>query len=175
MGVRHQAQCRAFERLQDFDDGMGRVAHAQDAAQRQLVGQRRRQGFDGHEGRAARGKGVLQLGAGAGLGQAHLAEDFGGGHAARVGAHAVHQRRHAFARQQQRQQRRQVGQLARAVVAGDEHRRVFSSGAGQRREGALGGVHEAGQLLDGFALDAHGKQNAAEFEVRHAVFQHGAI
>jgi hypothetical protein len=106
---------------------------------------------------------------------AHLGQDLGRGHASRILLHAVDQHRHAFARQQQGQQRRQVGQLARAVVAGDEHRRDTPGGAAAARTSCFRGVHEAGDLVHRFALDAHGQQDAAQFEVGHAPVQHGAV
>ena len=77
-----------------------------------------------------RGLGVGHAG---GRRQAHRLEDFGGGDPARIARDAVHQHRHALARQQHGQQRRQVGHLARAVVAGDQHRRVVARRRRQQR------------------------------------------
>jgi hypothetical protein len=43
------------------------------------------------------------------------------------------------------------------------------------RRNAFRGLHETGDLVHRFALDAHGQQDAAQFEVGHAPVQDGAV
>jgi hypothetical protein len=84
-------------------------------------------------------------------------------------ARAVDQHRQAFAGQQQRQQRREHRQLARAVVAGQAPpRRLAGRHAVQPR---VGGIEEAGHLLGRLALDAHGQAERADLEVADGAVQ----
>ena len=79
---------------------------------------------------------------------------------------AVHQHRHALAREQQREQRRQIGQLARAVVAGQHAPPAAPTRA--RDAARAHRIEEAGHLLGRLALDAHGEAEGADLEVGHA-------
>ena len=91
-------------------------------------------------------------------------------HPARLGAHAVQQHALAGARQQQRQQGREHGQLARAVVAGQHDHGAVAGG--QQRQALVRGVQEPAHLLGRLALDAHGQAEGANFQVGHAAVQH---
>ena len=90
-----------------------------------------------------------------------LGKHLGSGHPARIVRHAVHQHRHALARQQQGQQRRQVRHAcARRCSSGSRPARTRPAGACKRLERGFGRVQEAGDLVDRLALDAHRQQIA---------------
>jgi hypothetical protein len=74
-----------------------------------------------------------------------------------------------FLREQQRQQRRQVRQPARAVVRRQKDR----GSRGRYRDAALvRRAQKAGQLGDAFALDAHRERKRTELEVGDAAVEH---
>ena len=89
--------------------------------------------------------------------------------AARLGAHAVQQHGQPLARQQQRQQRREHGQLARTVVAG-QHDHGAVAGR-KKRHPAVGGAEKAAHFLGRFALDAHGQAEGADFQIGHVAVE----
>jgi hypothetical protein len=93
-----------------------------------------------------------------------------GEHAARLARAAMHQHRQPLARQQQRQQRRQHGQLARAVVAGQHDQRA--AGGRKQVQPRVRRIEEAGHLLGRLALDAHGQAETADLQVGHGAVQH---
>jgi hypothetical protein len=82
----------------------------------------------------------------------------------------MHQHRQALARQQQRQQRRQHGQLARPVVAGQHH----DGAAGSRHpvHPCVRGVQKTGHLGGRFTLDAHGQAEGPDLQVTHRAVEH---
>ncbi len=154
---------------------MRRIAHAQNTPHRQQARHLRRQRADIHEHRLPRRKPARRV---CGIGcrcQSQRLENFGAGHAARVPAHAMHQHRHALARQQQRQQRRQVGDPARTVVTRDNHRRVIAGRRDQCGKRRFGGLQETADFLDRLTFYPHGQQNGAQFQIRYPLLQHGRI
>ena len=85
---------------------------------------------------------------------------------------AVHQHRQALLRQQTSQQRCEVGQLARAVVAGDDHHGLGLMGLRPHGQTLLGGVEKACQLFGAFALETHGNAKAAQLQITDLAVQH---
>ncbi|MNT18154.1 hypothetical protein D3C72_1533380 [compost metagenome] len=86
------------------------------------------------------------------------------------GLHAMYQHRQPFARQQQRQQWREGGQAACAVVTGNDdgrHRawRAKACHAGMHR------IPQAAHLFGGFSLDAHGDAEGAYLIVADVAIQ----
>ncbi len=85
-------------------------------------------------------------------------------------ARSMHQHRDTLPREQQRQQRYQIGLLARAVVARDDHHLTLRRR--QRQAVRMRGLQHAGQLVRRLALDPVRHQHGAEFEVGDASGQH---
>ena len=73
------------------------------------------------------------------------------------------------------EQRRQVGLLARAVIAGDHNRHRFADRRRQLNGVLLHRFIEALHLRFTFALDAQGNKNAAELKVRHLAVKHPRV
>ena len=86
------------------------------------------------------------------------------------GSRAVHQHAQAFTRQQQGQEWREHRQLARTVVAGQNH--GGAAGVGKSRKALMGGVQKAGHFFWRFALDAHGQAKATHLQVAHCAVKH---
>ncbi len=86
---------------------------------------------------------------------------------------AMNQHRHALAGQQQRHQWHQVGLLARAIEAGQEHA-ARAVGHQDLRGARLHRPLEGQQFFSAFALDAQAQQDGAELQVGHLAIQDGA-
>ena len=83
---------------------------------------------------------------------------------------AVHQHRQTFARQQQRQQRGQHRQLARAVVAGQHDQGAL--GGGDTVQAGVCSVQKTRHFFAGLPLDPHGKAERTDFQVGDGAVQH---
>ncbi len=166
VGVGGDEQRRATHRVHELDHAVPRVAQADDLAHRQQP----------REPRAKQARADVRDAAGRDrLGRLHGRDAQGlqhlaGEHAARLGAHAVQQHGQALAGEQQREQRREHGQPARAVVAGQHDGGYIACGNGS--ETGVGGVEEAAHLVGGFALDAHGDAEGAHFVVGDLSVEH---
>ena len=173
VGVVHDSHRRAERperaRRQHLGDRVPRIAQADDAAHLEQAGERRAQVARGDENRVASRPGVFDLGGVACDRQAEVVKDLAGGHAARVVHRAVHQHVGTFLRQQQGEQRREVRELARAVVRRQHDGRKRRP---NRDAARVRGGQEAGELVDRFALDAHREHEGAEFEVADAAVEH---
>ncbi|MCY1369567.1 hypothetical protein D9M69_566140 [compost metagenome] len=145
---------------------MRRVAQAHRAAHVEQALEARAQHLGGHKSQRTRGE---RRHAGRGR-DAEFGEHAGGEHALVFGGGAVHQHRHAVARQQQGQQGREHRQFARTVVAGQHH--GGEAVVGHALQAGVGRVEETGHLVRGFALDAHGQAERAGFQVGHAAVEH---
>jgi len=86
--------------------------------------------------------------------------------------HAVHEDGYAVTAEQQREERRQVRQPARAVVRRQDHRSQAALRHGKGCDLAVDRRHEAGEFLRRFALDAVREQDGAEFQRRHRPVEH---
>src|SRR5579863_759269 len=117
MRVVHEPQPGRGEGLENLDERMRRVAHAHDLAQRKQTSELRRERRGRRERDAAAGDRIFYLAMRARRLDAELRKNLGARDAAWVGVDAMHQHRHAFAREQEREQRHEVRLFARAVVA----------------------------------------------------------
>ncbi len=175
MGVRRQTQRRSGEWLHDLDQRMSRVAYAEQTAHCQQARHARRQRLDRHEDRPALGEMRSGLFNVLRKRESERLQYFGGGDPIMIVRHAVDQHRHALPSQQQRQQRRQIRHLARAVVTRDHDRRIVSDRRRQMRERCFRRIEETGNLVDRLALDAHREHDCTEFQIGHAAIQHRCI
>jgi hypothetical protein len=121
----------------------------------------------------AAGEARFGVGEAGGRGDAEGFEEGKGADPALEVVAALDQHRNSLAGQQQRQQGHQVGLAAGAVVGGQHHQ------ARARRHGHVGGAGVEGtleteQLVRRFSLDAHGQDDGAQLQVRHAAIHHVA-
>ena len=165
MGVAADHQRVAVAGVHELDQAVRRVAQADDLAHLEQALQARTQQAGRHEAHLA---GLQRLDRMV-SGHAQQRQHGGRGHAPAFGRRAMHQHRQALARQQQRQQRGQHRQLARAVVAGQHH---GGASLGRHLVGAPGrGIEETGHFLRRLALDAHREAEGAEFELADAAVE----
>ena len=107
--------------------------------------------------------------------QTKLGEDLLAGDASVVVSEAVYQDGYAKALHEQRQQRRQVGAAAGAVVGRDDDRAQLAGWAAKAWQARVGRGKKAGHLVDCFGLHAQGDGDGAQFEVRYLPIENGAV
>ena len=164
VGVAADQHRRACAGLHQLDQAVRRVAQPDHAAHVQQALETGVQQPGGHKGHAASGYGCD----GCVCGYIQRRQHALCGHSARLGVGAMHQHGQPFAGQQQCQQGREHGQLARTVVAGQHH---GGGGCGNGCDPCVGGIQKPGHLRRGFALDAHGQAERAHFQVGDGAVQ----
>ncbi|MPM63368.1 hypothetical protein SDC9_110248 [bioreactor metagenome] len=151
--------------VDELDHAVRGIAQTDDFARTQQPGQARQQGFGLNMGDLT----IRQLARGGQGRDAELLQHVGGQHAPRLGAHAVQQHGQPFARQQQRQQRGEHRQLARAVVAGQHDDGLLAGG--KPRKPCVRGVEKTAHLLQRLPLDAHGDAERTDLQVADVAVQ----
>jgi hypothetical protein len=152
------------------------VAQAEAAAQGKLAVEAGREQRQRQVGDTALIDQALRLLHAAARPQTVLAEHLLAGDPPVIVAHAVQQHRNAEALQQQRQQWRQIGVAARAVVGRDDHRADLSAGrASQGRQARVRGGEKAAHFIDRFGLHAQRDGDRPEFEIRDLAIEHRAV
>ena len=170
MGVVDDPQRRrAGERAEQLGDRVARVAQADHGADGEQAGERRAQRVGADEGGLVPAPGRDDVVAVACEGETEVAKDLRARDARGVVRRPVHQDRHLVLREQHRQQCREIGDLARAVVRRQHDRRALEPDV----DAALAhGVEEAVELGDGLALDPHRDREGADLEVGDLAVEH---
>mmetsp|Transcript_4930 Transcript_4930/g.17650 ORF Transcript_4930/g.17650 Transcript_4930/m.17650 type:complete len:271 (+) Transcript_4930:4320-5132(+) len=161
------------EGVQQLGQAVAAVAQAQAWAQGHQRVQAGVERLQRQHGQPVGAQALFGLGQRVARGQAERGQQLERAHAAVEVMPAEDQHRHARTGQQAGDQRHQIGLLARAVEAGQQHgARAFGRGHG--RGAGLHGGQEAGDLVGALALHAQRDQQRAQLQIGHHAIEHRA-
>ncbi len=153
---------------------MAAVAHAQRKASVHEVREVRRQHLDADRGQPAFFQGEFRVDDGPERGMPELREDREGAYARGFLRARMHQDGHAFARDERGEERHQVGELSRSIVAGQQHGQGPTGGQPQGAHVRGERIHHPGEFLEAFSLDPQRDEHRPEGSARQLAGEDGS-